>query len=90
MKKCLGFGCIFKADNLNYVGDIVVDLTDGTFFLTNTNGASYKLTPWIILKSFEYFNNKFKILDANFDNKLFNKFKISKEIESLIRERYKA
>ncbi len=79
----MGFDCIFKADNLNYVGDIVVDLADETLFLTNTNGASYKLTLWIILNSFEYFNNNFKILDAKFDNILFDKFKISKEIKSV-------
>ena len=45
MKKCLGIDCIFKADNLIYVGDLIVNLDDGTVFLTNTNGADINITP---------------------------------------------
>lgn len=89
MKKCLGIGCIFQAKNLNYAGDLVVNLDDGTIFLTNTNGASSHLKPWIILKSFEYFQNRFMAISADIDDDLFKKFKIPKEIEYLIKERYK-
>lgn len=89
MKKCLVIGCIFKADNLIYVGDLIVNLDDGTIFLTNTNGADINLKPWISLKSFEHFQNKFMAISANFDDDLFKKFKIPKEIEYLIKERYK-
>lgn len=89
MKKCLGIGCIFKANNLIYVGDLIVNLDDGTIFLTNTNGVSSNLKPWISLKSFEYFQNRFMVISADIDDDLFKKFRISKEIEYLIKERYK-
>lgn len=79
---------IFKADNLIYVGDLIVNLDDGTVFL-NTNGASSNLKPWISLKSFEYFQNNFMVISADIDDDLFKKFKIPKEIEYLIKERYK-
>lgn len=80
---------VFKADNLIYVGNLIVNLDDDTIFLNNINGASSNLKPWISLKSFEYFQNRFMAIDAYIDDDLFYKFKIPKKIEYLIKERYK-
>ena len=88
MKKCLEIGCIFEANNLTWVGDFVVDVEDGTIFLTNVNNISNKFKPWIILTVFERISNKFKAISAKIDEDLFLKFKISEDIKIKIKQKY--
>lgn len=88
MKKCLGIGCIFSANGLKYTGDFVVNIDDGTVFLTNCVGADSKLVPWIELDSFEKYENRFMMLNGNIKDVLFDKFKVDNNIKEKVKNRY--
>ena len=88
MKKCFGFGCIFSANNLHYSGDLVIDINDGTIFLTNISESFVNLTPWLTLISFKDFQTKFEVNSMQFNIDICTKFNIPEDIKIKIKRRY--